>query len=92
MAKVEIYTRGGCGYCTSARALLARKGVAFVEYSADVEPERRQEMYQRSSGTTFPQIFINDRSIGGCDDLHELERAGRLDALLSHAADGAPAR
>ncbi|QLF68541.1 glutaredoxin 3 [Peteryoungia desertarenae] len=84
MASVTIYTRQFCGYCARAKALLASKGVEFVEHDATERPEARQEMIKRSNGgMTFPQIFINDRHIGGCDDLHALDRAGKLDPLLA---------
>jgi glutaredoxin 3 len=83
-ARVEIYTRDYCGYCSRAKALLASKGVAVTEYDAGDDPEKRREMIQRShGGTTFPQVFINDRHVGGSDDIHDLDRAGRLDALLA---------
>ncbi|CAH0342296.1 MULTISPECIES: glutaredoxin 3 [unclassified Rhizobium] len=84
MAGVTIYTRQGCGYCSRAKALLASKGVDFVEHDATGRAELRNEMISRSNGgTTFPQIFINDMHVGGCDDLHALDRAGRLDPLLA---------
>ena len=83
-ARVEIYTRDYCGYCSRAKALLASKGVAFTEYDAGEDNEKRREMIQRShGGSTFPQVFINDRHVGGSDDIHDLDRAGRLDALLA---------
>ena len=83
MASVVIYTRQFCGYCTAAKKLLDAKGVVYREHDATNAPELRQEMMQRSGRNTFPQIFINDRHVGGCDDLHALERAGELDALLA---------
>ncbi|MBC7312737.1 MAG: glutaredoxin 3 [Rhizobium sp.] len=84
MASVTIYTRQGCGYCSRAKALLASKGVSFTEHDATGNPDLRQEMISRSNGgMTFPQIFIGDRHVGGCDDLHALDRAGKLDALLA---------
>lgn len=85
-ARVEIYTRDYCGYCASAKALLARKGVAFVEIDG-AEPDRRREMIQRAGGgATYPQIFINGVHVGGSDDLHDLDDAGKLDPLLTQAA------
>ena len=85
MAPVTIYTRQGCGYCSRAKALLTSKGVAFTEHDATGNPALRQEMIDRSNGgMTFPQIFIGDSHVGGCDDLHALDRAGKLDALLSN--------
>jgi glutaredoxin 3 len=84
MSSVVIYTRQFCGYCSAAKKLLETKGVTFEEHDATYAPEIRQEMIQRANGrNTFPQIFINDRHVGGCDDLHALERAGELDALLA---------
>ena len=83
MAPVTIYTRQGCGYCSRAKALLTSKGVAFTEHDATGNPALRQEMIDRSNGgMTFPQIFIGETHVGGCDDLHALEAAGKLDALL----------
>ena len=84
MAEVTIYTRMMCGYCAAAKRLLDSKGVAYVEHDASFSPELRQEMIARANGrSTFPQIFIGDTHVGGSDDLHALERAGRLDALLA---------
>ncbi|SDP49241.1 glutaredoxin 3 [Phyllobacterium sp. YR620] len=83
MVDVTIYTRNGCGYCTAAKSLLAEKGVAFVEHNASLEPSARQDMLVRANGrTTFPQIFIGETHVGGCDDLYALENQGRLDTLL----------
>lgn len=84
MASVVIYTRQFCGYCTRAKKLLESKGVDFTEYDATYAPELRQEMMEKSrGGRTFPQIIINDVPVGGCDDLHALDRAGKLDDLLA---------
>ncbi|MCC7346192.1 MAG: glutaredoxin 3, partial [Variibacter sp.] len=81
---VEIYTTPWCGYCRAAKALLQRKGVAFHEIDVSANPDRRQEMLQRASGKwTVPQIFIGETHVGGSDDLHALERAGKLDQLLA---------
>jgi len=86
MAEVELYTTMYCPYCTRARALLQRKGVAFVDIDIAEHPERRGEMVRRASGrTTVPQIFIDGEHIGGCDDLMALDRAGRLDPKLGIA-------
>jgi glutaredoxin 3 len=75
-----------CGYCAAAKRLLDRKGVAYDERDASFSPELRQEMISRANGrSTFPQIFIGDVHVGGSDDLHELERQGKLDALLGKA-------
>jgi glutaredoxin 3 len=78
-----MYATGWCPYCSRARALLERKGVAWHEIDIEAEPEKRAEMMQRSGRRTVPQIFIGDHHVGGSDDLHELEREGRLDALLA---------
>jgi glutaredoxin 3 len=84
MASVVIYTRQACGYCSAAKALLTSKGVDFVEHDATGKPELRAEMIQKAhGGSTFPQIFINDKHVGGCDDLHALDRAGKLDPMLA---------
>lgn len=86
MVDVTIYTRNGCGYCSAAKRLLDGKGVAYTEHNATVTPEARQEMLARANGrTTFPQIFIGDAHIGGCDDLHALENEGKLDGLLNNS-------
>ena len=84
MADVVIYTKPGCPYCYAALGLLARKGVEFTEIVASNDPEKKAEMIQRSNGrATFPQIFINGEHIGGSDEMHALDRAGKLDALLA---------
>ena len=85
MQQVTIYTKPYCPYCVRAVDLLERKGVPFVEIEAAFDPEKRQEMMRRSGRSTFPQIFIGDRHIGGCDDMMALERAGKLDPLLQAA-------
>ncbi|MBI1359117.1 MAG: glutaredoxin 3 [Alphaproteobacteria bacterium] len=85
-AKVEIYTRSFCGYCSSAKSLLASKGVAFEEIDG-LDPDKRREMIQRSNGGyTYPQIFINGVHVGGSDEIHDLDAEGRLDDLLAQAA------
>ena len=84
MASVVIYTRQYCGYCSAAKALLEKKGVDYVEHDATGRPELRSEMIDKAHGrTTFPQIFINGQHVGGCDDIHALDRAGKLDPLLA---------
>jgi glutaredoxin 3 len=84
MAPVEIYTTRYCPYCYAAKALLKRKGVSFSEIDVGRDWERRSEMVARANGrTTVPQIFIGEAHVGGCDDLHELESAGKLDSLLA---------
>ena len=83
MVDVTIYTRMMCGYCMAAKRLLDNKGVAYTEHDASFSPELRQEMIRRSNGRwTFPQIFIGDIHVGGCDDLYALDAAGKLDRLL----------
>jgi glutaredoxin 3 len=84
MAKVEIYTGNWCGFCTAAKRLLKQKGTKFTETNVHDDTTKRAEMTQRSNGgRTVPQIFIGGKHIGGCDDLFDLERAGKLDQLLS---------
>ena len=83
MSKVEIYTKGYCPYCHRAKALLDNKGVSYTEYSLDQHPELREEMISRANGGyTVPQIFINAKHIGGCDDMYALEYQNRLDELF----------
>jgi glutaredoxin 3 len=83
MAKVEIYTKAYCSYCWRAKKLLAEKGVDFEEYDITLGGPKRTEMLRRAEGrTTVPQIFIDGRHIGGSDDLHQLDREGKLDPLL----------
>ena len=84
MTKVEIYTSPLCGYCHAAKRLLNQKGVEFEETDVLVEPDKKAEMIKRANGgRSVPQIFIGGEHIGGCDELHALERAGNLDAMLS---------
>ncbi|WP_026616283.1 glutaredoxin 3 [Ensifer aridi] len=84
MASVVIYTRQFCGYCTRAKKLLESKAVDFIEHDATFDPGLRQEMIEKSKGgRTFPQIIINDVPVGGCDELHALDRTGRLDEMLA---------
>ena len=84
MAEVVIYTRDFCYYSDAARDLLTRKGVAFKEINATGNRELRSEMIERANGgSTFPQIFIGETHVGGCEDLYALEEAGKLDALLA---------
>lgn len=84
MKPVEIYTSPLCGFCHAAKRLLTSKDVEFSEVDVLAQPERKQEMVQRANGgRTVPQIFIGDIHVGGSDDLHALERAGKLDALLA---------
>lgn len=84
MARIEIYTKAFCPYCSRAKALLGSKGVEFEEYDITMGGPKRQEMIQRANGrTTVPQVFIDDRHIGGSDDLAALDRTGGLDPLLA---------
>lgn len=84
MVPVTIYTRQACGYCARAKSLLTQKGVDFVEHDATFSPDLRKEMISKSNGgTTFPQIFIGEEHVGGCDDLFALDRSGKLDPLLA---------
>jgi glutaredoxin 3 len=83
MADIEIYTQDFCPYCVRAKALLQQKGVGFKEIDAPGGSAARAQARERSGGkTSVPQIFIDGKPVGGCDDLYALERAGRLDALL----------
>ena len=83
-AAIEIYTRPGCGYCTAAKQLLTRKNAAFTELSIATDPAYREEMYERAgTGSTFPQIFIGQSHVGGCNELYALDREGKLDGLLA---------
>lgn len=80
---ITIYVKRGCPYCARALALLEQKGVDFTEIEAATNPALREEMRQRANGrNTFPQIFIGDLHVGGCDDLYALEEAGKLNDLL----------
>jgi len=84
MAKIEIYTKAFCPYCARATALLRHKGADFEEIDITFGGPKRQEMLARSEGrTTVPQIFIDGRAIGGCDDIMALDAAGGLDPLLA---------
>ncbi|MDP2810886.1 MAG: glutaredoxin 3 [Rhodocyclaceae bacterium] len=84
MPRIVMYATAVCPYCIRAEHLMKRKGVTGIEkIRVDLEPERREEMLARSNGKrTVPQIFIGDVHVGGCDDLHELDRQGKLDPLL----------
>jgi glutaredoxin 3 len=86
VARVLMYCTATCPYCQAADRLLARKGVTDVErVRVDLEPARRAEMQERSGRRTVPQIWIGERHVGGCDDLHDLEHSGELDQLLARA-------
>jgi len=89
MADVFIYMRPTCGYSARAMSLLRQKGVQFETVDISAQPERRQEMIERSNGrSTVPQVFINGRHVGGCDDLMALERSGELDSMLEQESSG----
>ncbi|GGO33666.1 glutaredoxin 3 [Gemmobacter aquaticus] len=84
MKPVEIYTTPTCPYCQAAKRLLARKGVTYSEIDVSGDPALRAAMTERASGRrTVPQIFVGEVHVGGCDDLHALEDAGKLDPLLA---------
>jgi len=79
MHKIEIYTGPFCAYCFRAKSLLKKRGLEYVEYDIHSQPEKRSEMLDRSNGArTIPQIFINGRHVGGCDELMALDRKGEL--------------
>ena len=86
MPPVTVYTRAFCPFCTRAMSLLQNKGAVVNEIDVTFDPGKKAEMIQRANGArTFPQIFIGERHVGGCDELHALERAGRLDPMLAGA-------
>jgi len=85
MAKVVMYTTEWCPYCRRAEALLRAKGAEIEMIDVDAQPDRRAEMQRRSNRRTVPQIWIGATHVGGCDDLHDLERQGRLAVLLAAA-------
>jgi glutaredoxin 3 len=83
MQPVTIYTKPFCPYCSRALSVLQKKGADFTEIEAGFDPALRKEMIQRAGGrATYPQIFIGETHIGGCDDMMALERSGELDRLL----------
>ena len=85
MPKVLMYCTATCPYCIAAEQLLVGKGVAIDKVRVDLEPQRRTEMARKSGRRTVPQIWIGDKHVGGCDELHELDHAGKLDPLLAVA-------
>lgn len=86
MAKVEIYTTQLCGYCYRAKKLLAERGIAFIEIDVGADCGLREEMVKRAHGRrTVPQIFVDGRHVGGCDDLYALDREGGLMPLVAGA-------
>ncbi|MGI9353101.1 MAG: glutaredoxin 3 [Rhizobiaceae bacterium] len=83
MPEVTIYTRKFCGFCSAAKSLLNSKGVKFKEFDGTWDQSVRADMVQKSNGgRTFPQIFIGGKHVGGCDELHALDRSGKLDPML----------
>lgn len=82
MATVIMYSTAYCPYCSRARQLLEQKGIKFTDIRIDENPDKRAEMIAKSNRQTVPQIFINSRHIGGCDDMYALESQGQLDKLL----------
>ena len=82
--RIEIYTSPYCGYCFRAKHLLDSKGLSYTEINVVGDQEARAEMLQRANGrTSVPQVFIGDTHVGGSDELHALERAGKLDPMLA---------
>ncbi len=88
MANVEIYTKSYCPYCHRAKELLRIKNISFVEYDVTRDPEKEAEMRRRSGRSTVPEIFIDGRLVGGCDDLFALDERGELDLLLASCGSG----
>jgi len=87
MAIIEVYSGDFCPYCVKAKSLLKKKGLEFSEYNVKRDMKRQAEMAERAPGArTIPQIFINNRHVGGCDDLFALDRRGELDVWLESAA------
>ena len=86
MATVRIYTKDRCSYCVRAKALLARKGVAFEEIGVEGRDDLRVWLVEASGQKTVPQIFVGERSLGGYEDLEALDREGKLDLILRSAA------
>src|SRR5260370_36720448 len=82
-AAIEIYTRPGCGYCSAAKSLLTRKKAAFTEHDVATDSMHRQKMWDRAgAGSTFPQIFIGETHVGGCDELFAPDRGGKPGSLV----------
>ena len=84
MTTITVYSGPNCPYCDRAKKLLEKKGLAFTDYNVREDAARFDEMLEKSGGRkTIPQIFINGQHVGGCDDLHALDRSGALDKLLN---------
>ncbi|CAA7626890.1 glutaredoxin 3 [Candidatus Terasakiella magnetica] len=87
MPVIEIYTTEVCPYCVRAKKLFDKKGVTYTEIDVSTDDGLRQYMTNRAGGRrTVPQIFINDQHVGGCDDLYDLDRTGKLDPMLAGEA------
>lgn len=87
MPRIEIYTTMFCGFCHRAKRLLQERGVEFTEIDVLADGARRKEMHQRSGGrTSVPQIFIDGRHVGGCNELYELDRSGKLASMIRGGA------
>ena len=89
MKPVLMYCTAACPYCIAAERLLVGKGAKIDKVRIDLEPQRRSEMLDKSGRHTVPQIWIGETHVGGCDELHALDRAGKLDALLTTVPAGA---
>ncbi|MDX8388293.1 MAG: glutaredoxin 3 [Ghiorsea sp.] len=84
-AKIEVYSGDYCPYCVRAKSLLKQRDLEFTEYDVQKEPNKRAEMMKRSNGgRSIPQIFINDKHVGGCDDLYALDKKGKLNDWLAN--------
>jgi glutaredoxin 3 len=91
MELITIYTAALCPYCSMAKALLTKKGVAFTEVDVTYEPGVRASMQAKAGRTSVPQIWIGERHVGGCDDLYALDRSGELELLIADLhSDAAP--
>jgi glutaredoxin 3 len=86
MPKIEMYTSANCAYCVAAKNLLKSKGLDYAEIRIDTDPVRREEMLARAQRRTVPQIFVNDRLVGGYDELLAAERSGELARLIGSRA------
>lgn len=86
MPKIEMYTSANCAYCVAAKNLLKSKGLDYAEIRIDTDPVRREEMLARAQRRTVPQIFVNDRLVGGYDELVAAERSGELAKLIGSGA------
>lgn len=83
MKPITLYSNSWCPFCRRAKMLLEHKGASYTEINVEAEPEKRQEMIERTGRTSVPQIYIGDFHVGGCDDLFALEHQDKLDALLA---------